>query len=81
MTQREKSLPKDRTADRPYRQQDDNVRGGGDRGADRRYRESVRKTVDDIAEKERAAHARRLKEEEKSAARDAESTRGTHSRR
>jgi hypothetical protein len=46
--------------------------GEGNKAADRRYREGVKKTVEDTTEKERAAKARNLSPKEQAAGKRAE---------
>lgn len=50
----------------------DKLSGEGDKEADRRYREAAKKSAEKTSEKERAENARRLSDEEKRAARNAE---------
>ena len=48
------------------------LEGEGNKSADRRYREGVRKTVEDTSEEERADEARELSGKEREAAEQAE---------
>lgn len=57
------------------------VKGEGNPEADRRYREGVRQTVKDTTEEERAEDARRLSDEDESAAREAEKEGRSHARK
>jgi hypothetical protein len=50
------------------------MQGEGNRAADRRYREGVQDTLEDLSEEERAAKARSLRGASKERARDAERT-------
>ena len=55
--------------------------GEGNREADRRYREGVRRTVDDTSEEERSEQARDLGAEERKKARQAEEKGKSRARR
>jgi len=59
---------------------DDLERGEGNKAADRRYREGVKQTIEDLPEKERAERARSLSGREKEEARRAEEKGRSHAR-
>lgn len=59
---------------------DDLNRGEGNKAADRRYRDGVKETVEDIPEEERARRARSLSGTEKEEARRAEDEGRSHAR-
>jgi hypothetical protein len=58
----------------------DKNQGEGNRDADRRYREGVRKTVEETTPEERAAEAREMTAEEREAAARAEEEGKRHAR-
>jgi len=59
---------------------DDLNQGEGNKAADRRYREGVKETIEDLSEEERAKRARSLSGREKDEARRAEDEGRSHAR-